>query len=60
MDCNGHLLLVGDLNEVVDDLEKLGGMAVWRKHLFLKNFLYDSGGIDLGHMGKRFIWDNGQ
>lgn len=51
---------MGDLNEVIDDSEKLGGRAVWRKHLYLKNFFLDSGGIDLRHSGKLFTWDNGQ
>lgn len=31
IECNAHWLLVGDLNEVVDDSEKQGGRAVWRK-----------------------------
>lgn len=57
---NALWLLVGDLNEVIDDSEKQGGRAVWRKHLYLKIFIHDMGGVDLGHIGKQFIWDNGQ
>lgn len=45
--CVVSWLLVGDLNEVIDDSKKQGGMVEWRKHLFLKNMLHDSGEIDL-------------
>lgn len=35
----GPSLLIGDLNEVVDYSEKLGGRPIWKKQLFLKSFL---------------------
>lgn len=53
-------LMIGDLNEVVDALEKFGGRPVWRKSLYLQTFLNDTGGVYLGFRGRKFTWTNGQ
>ena len=49
-------LLFGDLNEIVDQSEKFGGRKVYGKRLFLKQFLQEVGGVDLGFTGTRFTW----
>lgn len=42
-------MVVGDLNELTDELEKLGGREIWKIPLFFKTFMLETGGIDLGH-----------
>lgn len=36
------------------------GVAHWKKKLFLKQFMEEMGGIDLGYKGCKYTWDNGQ
>ncbi|XP_060674875.1 uncharacterized protein LOC132804484 [Ziziphus jujuba] len=53
-------LICGDRNEVVDVSEKQGGRGIWKRRLFLKEFMENVGGIDLGFNGERYTWTNGQ
>lgn len=53
-------MLFGDLNEVVNANEKLGGKSIWNKKLYLKRFMQELGAINLGFCGRRFMWENGQ
>lgn len=57
---NGPWLIIGDLNERVSEGEKIGGRPLWRKHLFLKKFLQQTGGIDMGFSSRRLSWENNQ
>lgn len=50
----GPWLLFGDLNEIITADDKLGGRDIWKKRLFLKEFLIDTDGTNLGFTGKRF------
>lgn len=59
-DVRGAWMIIWDLNEVLEDQEKLGGRPVWKKQLFLKSFCMDSSGIDLGYTRNEFTWCNGQ
>ncbi|KAF3455069.1 hypothetical protein FNV43_RR05517 [Rhamnella rubrinervis] len=52
-----HWLLFGDLNEIMDSTEKRGGRNIWGRKLFLKQFLLEVGGIDLGFTGRQFTWE---
>lgn len=52
-------MLVGDLNEIVDESKKFGGRPILGKRLFLNNLIKNLVGIDLGFMGIRYTWDNG-
>lgn len=52
--------MCGNLNEIVDSLEKFGGHHFWKRKLHLKQFLYDVARIDLKFVGGRFTWDNRQ
>lgn len=56
----GPWMLIEDLNEVVIESEKFRGRPLWRKNLFLKPFLNNTGGVDLGFSGRRYMWMNGQ
>ena len=47
-------ILFGDLNEVVTESEKWGGRSIWNRQLFLKKFIQQVGGIDLGYSGSNF------
>ena len=47
-------LLFGDLNEVTSETEKFGGRSIWKRRLFLKNFLQEVNGIDLGFSGRKW------
>lgn len=49
-------VLLGDLNEILDLSEKLGGKDIRGQTLFLKRFLQETGTIDLGFVGHRFTW----
>lgn len=51
-------ILIGDLNEIVDNSEKLGGRDIQGKRLFLKDFMQEVGAVDLGFTGRRFTWTN--
>lgn len=53
-------MLVGDLNEVINVFEKFGGRQVWKKYIFLHQFLNDTRGLDLGFCGRQYTWTNGQ
>lgn len=53
-------VVIGDLNEYVSTEEKWGGRNIWKKKLYLKQFIDNVGGIDLGFVGKRFTWENNQ
>lgn len=53
-------LILGDLNEVMNEDEKLGGRPLWRKKLYLKPVMQSIEAIDLGFKGKRFTWENNQ
>lgn len=53
-------LLFGDLNEIMNKNEKLGGRQFWRKKLYMKPVMQNLGAIDLGFHGKRFTWENNQ
>lgn len=47
----GPWLVFGDLNEITVAGEKMGGREIWRKHLFLKEFMHNLGGIDWALLG---------
>lgn len=53
---NLPLVLIGDLNDVLDQLEKVGGKSLQEKKIFLKKFLQEMEAIDLGYVGPRFTW----
>lgn len=52
--------MFSDLNEIVDSSETFGGKHIWKKKLFLKNFIHDVAGFDLKFIGGHFTWDNHQ
>lgn len=56
----GAWLIIGDLNEIVDKVEKQRGHPIEKKKLFLKPFLSSIGGVDLDFIGKPFTWSNGR
>ncbi|KAF4390951.1 hypothetical protein G4B88_030629 [Cannabis sativa] len=52
-------MLMGDLNVILEASEKIGGRPFHsREGEILKEFLYNSGGIDLGCEGPLFTWQN--
>lgn len=51
-------MVCGDLNEIVLAGEKVRGKEIWKKRLFLKDFLVNTGGIDLGFNGRKFMLEN--
>lgn len=53
-------IIVRDLNKVLDDSKKLGGRDLRVKRLFLKDFLQNTGALDLGHLGCKFTQVNNQ
>lgn len=57
-DSNMPWLLKGDLNEILKGTEKLGGRTLWKKWLFLQEFMDTVGAMDLGFSGKSFTWCN--
>lgn len=52
--------MIGDLNEVVTEEEKWGGRNIWKKRLYLKEFVNNLGALDLGFKGHRYTWSNRQ
>lgn len=57
-DIKNPRMLFGDLNEVVNANEKLGGRAIWKRKLYLKNLIQNTRAIDLGFWGRKFTWEN--
>lgn len=53
-------MVLGYLNEFVSADEKNGGKRIWKRKLFMKQFIENVGGIDLGFTRKKFTWDNNQ
>ncbi|KAF3442021.1 hypothetical protein FNV43_RR15937 [Rhamnella rubrinervis] len=51
-------IIFGDLNEVTSEYEKWGGMSIWKKTLYLKEFMQQTGGLDLGFHGCKYTWQN--
>lgn len=51
-------IMFGDLNEVIDNSEKLGGRGLRNKRLFLSDFMQIVGAVDLAFTGCKFIWVN--
>lgn len=52
-------LILGVLNEVMDESEKFGGRTIWNHRLYLRGFIQKVGAIDLGFELGKFTWDNG-
>uniref|UniRef100_A0A803NJ15 Reverse transcriptase n=1 Tax=Cannabis sativa TaxID=3483 RepID=A0A803NJ15_CANSA len=58
-DCNDPWTLMGDLNVILDESEKEGGRNFNRQESeFLRDFMLNSGGIDLGYDGGSKTWQN--
>ena len=51
-------ILFRDLNEVVIESKKWGGRIIWKRTLYLKHYIYQVGGIDLGFFSSKFTWQN--
>lgn len=50
---------IGDFNDLLNEDEKFGGREVSNQtHFFLKNFMEDLGGLDLGYHENTFTWSN--
>lgn len=45
--------MLGNLDELVEDLEKSGGKSVWGKTIYLRNFLQSVN--DMGYKRRKFI-----
>ncbi|KAF3450405.1 hypothetical protein FNV43_RR06486 [Rhamnella rubrinervis] len=56
----GPWVIFGEFNEIISESEKWGGVSIWKKQLFLKNFMMKVGGIDLGFSGSKYTWQNNQ
>lgn len=41
-------MMLGDLNELIDKMEKFGGRTIWKRELFLRDFIQNVGAVDLG------------
>lgn len=41
-------MLFGGLNEITDSSEKFGGRQIWKRKLYLKQFIQEVAKIDLG------------
>lgn len=52
-------MIIGDLNEIICEEEKVGGRSFWRRKSYLKKFMEETRAIDLGFTGYRYTWDNG-
>lgn len=53
-------MMLGDLNEITEESENFQGRGLRGRHLFLKDFVQQTGAIDLGFVGRRFTWINKQ
>ena len=53
-------MLFGDLNEIIDNLEKLRGKDIYEKRLFLKEFIHQVRAMNLGFIGRKFTWFNSE
>lgn len=42
LEAEGPWLVVGDLNEILDDSEKLRGRPAWKRYPFLKSFMLET------------------
>nr|XP_048317979.1 uncharacterized protein LOC125418477 [Ziziphus jujuba var. spinosa] len=52
-------LCMGNFNDITGQEEKSGGRKVSRKsHWFLRNFVFNVGGIDMGFCGSNYTWCN--
>lgn len=52
--------LFGDLNKIINSSEKFGGHQIWKMELYLKQFIHEVVGIDLGFIGGWITCDNQQ
>ncbi|KAF4359614.1 hypothetical protein F8388_003617 [Cannabis sativa] len=58
-ECREPWVVLGDLNVILDDSEKMGGRRFRsREGELLRNFLHEAGGVDLGFQGVRCTWQN--
>ncbi|KAF4371778.1 hypothetical protein F8388_023091 [Cannabis sativa] len=58
-ECGEPWVVIGDLNVILDESEKRGGRKFLpREGTLLRNFLDDTGGVDLGFQGVRCTWQN--
>ncbi|XP_060974384.1 uncharacterized protein LOC133039470 [Cannabis sativa] len=56
---SGPWALIGDLNVILNNEDKSGGSAFMRRHgAILQNFLFSTGGVNLGYSGCRYTWQN--
>ncbi|KAF4380255.1 hypothetical protein F8388_024548 [Cannabis sativa] len=57
--CGEPWMVLGDLNAILDNSEKVGGNRCSRREgAFLRDFLMNTGGIDLGFQGVQCTWHN--
>uniref|UniRef100_A0A803PJF5 Reverse transcriptase n=1 Tax=Cannabis sativa TaxID=3483 RepID=A0A803PJF5_CANSA len=58
-DCDSPWVVIGDLNVISNGSEKAGGRRYNRNEgELLNNFLFETGGVDLGCDGGCFTWQN--
>ncbi|KAF4376060.1 hypothetical protein F8388_022581 [Cannabis sativa] len=58
-DCNEPWVVIGDLNVILNENEKVGGRKFkTREGDLLKEFLLSTGGVDLGGDGVKCMWHN--
>lgn len=55
---NGPWIVIGDLNEIMNEGEKSGGRSFWKRKPFMRNFINAVNDMDIGFIGKKFTWDN--
>lgn len=52
-------ICLGDLNDVLDQNEKVGGrLATYKSNLFLRTFVGTVGAVDIGFYGNKCTWCN--
>ncbi|KAF4359466.1 hypothetical protein F8388_001514 [Cannabis sativa] len=57
MKCESNWVVCGDLNVIAEASEKRGGCEYnSREGAHLQNFMVDTGGVDLGFVGPKFMW----